>query len=219
MRVIIGHESAGKPETVVADKVDGGSELGGNQLYVEHDAAANPRRRSTAGAIGANVDPLTPLGSLYGAQWVYQHAQSEFAVDLAERKLIVPPYFDVAAWIVIMGFQHSLGGGGFRRLMDLGAGLGLRHPIAILERFKTTTMPPKLGRQSPKLVRRRIHDLLDLPGLGACEKPLPPRILPLAPRPPETPPFDAARAKRFILAERARAAVNGPRDPLTGSPM
>lgn len=219
MREIIRHESAGLPERVVADEVDGGSELGGNQLYVQHRPDATPVLSSHDGAIGADVDPLDPLGSVFGAQWVYQKAKIGFAQDIAARKLIVPSDADVGAWIAIMQVQHSLGAGAFRRLMTLGAARALKHPIVILWHFAQTEMPPKIGRMTPKLVRRRIFDLLDLPSQAAKVKPLPATILPLGSRPAAVPVFDAHRARRYVLAERKRVAEGRSYDPQTGSPL
>lgn len=204
LRRICRKESGGMPEIVIADKVLGASELGGFNLVVEHDVAANPRRRSTAGAIGADVDPLTPLGCLWGAQWVYQRAKDQFTADFEERKIITPSDADVAAWIAIMHAQHSIGAGGFRVLLYRGAARGLRHPIAILDHFARRELPPAMGKQSPALVRKRIKNLLALPKIAATYARLPYRIAPLSPRSVGVPVFNRTRAKLYILAERER---------------
>ena len=217
-------ESAGRKNIVVADKVVGGSEIGGFQLYVAHRPDGTPKLSDNGGAIGADVDPLDPLGAVYGAQWVYQKAKVSFTAELMELGLMVPTDTHVAAWIALMQFQHSIGTrrGGFRLLMKAGKRIGLRHPIAIFShfagRFVSSEMPPKIGRQPPKLVRLRLQRLLDLPGRAAKIAPLPPIIEPLGDRPYETPRFDKAKAKQFILAERARAKAGRPRKP-DGSPL
>ena len=219
MREIIRHESAGLWLTVVADQVDGASELGGTQLVVEHDAAANPNPKSKSGAIGANVDPLTPLGAVYGAQWVYARTKVQFTKDMEAAKVLVPSDLEVALWISVMEVQHSIGRGGFIALLKLGVSRGLDDPTAILRHFAEDEMPPKIGRMMPKLVRRRIFDLLDLPSQAAKIEPLPASIGPLCLRPFATPVFNAARAKRFILAERQRVAEHRRRYPGSGSPL
>jgi len=217
---VLDYESGGREEIVVADKVTGASELGATQLVVEHDANGNPNLRSKSGAIGANVDPLTPLGALWGAQYVYQRAMERFTEEMLRLKLIVPSIAQVAAWTALMQFQHSIGTarGGFRVLMSRGVARGLRHPIVILDFFARKEMPPKIGRQSPELVRLRIQRLLNLPMRAALLAPMPTTIHPLPERPEGIPVFDARKAKRFIRAERARVAAGRPRKP-DGSPL
>ena len=217
---VLDHESGGRGEIVVADKVDGASELGATQLVVEHDAMGKPKLSSKSGAIGANVDPLTPLGALWGAQYVYQRAMERFTEEMLRLKLIVPSIAQVAAWTALMQFQHSIGTarGGFRVLMSRGVVRGMRHPIVILDFFARREMPPKLGRQSPELVRLRIKRLLDLPRRAALLAPMPTTIHPLPERPEGIPVFNAARAKRYILAERSRAKAGRPRKA-NGSPL
>lgn len=204
MLEIVRHESGGKVGVVVADQVTGASELGACQLVVEHDAAGNPKPGSSAGAIGADVDPLTAAGAIYGAQWVYTKAKERFAADLAELAIPVPPDTEVGTWIILMQAQHSMGRAGFRKLLADGRAAGMGTVDTILRYWGEEEMPPKLGRQSSALVRRRVNKLRALPGVAAGNAPLPSVLLPLAPRVAAVPRFDAAKAKRYILAERAR---------------
>lgn len=218
MRRVIDHESGGRQYIVVADQVTGASELGACQLVVEHDANANPNMRSKGGAIGANVDPLTFLGALYGAQYVYNRAKGQFVEDMQKRKVIVPPDGDVRAWISILHFKHSIGRTGFKMILDRGVARGFDHPICIMRHFATREMPPRVNRQSPEKVRLRLVNLLELPDVGAALVPLPATMSPLPPRPDGLAPFDKAKAKRYILAERARVR-DGRLRKADGSPL
>lgn len=220
MEEVCTRESGGRPRIVTADKVVGGSELGGMQLYVAHRKNGTPKLSDNGGAIGANVDPLDPLGAVYGAQWVYQKAKLSFTAELMELGLPVPPDTFVSAWISLMQFQHSIGTrrGAFRLLMKLGIRRKLRNPIVILDHFARKEMPPPVGRQPSKLVRLRLVRLLGLPRKAAERSPLPFLIDQLSDRPPETPIFNPEKAKRFIVAERERSAAVRPRKS-DGSPL
>jgi len=204
MRQIRKTESGGRPGIVVADMVTGASELGGYQLVVEHDAAGNPDASSNGGAIGADVDPLDRWGAYYGAQWVYAAAKRRFTADLEELGIPVPPDTDVEMWIVLMHAQHSIGRSGFKKLLREGKAAGKGTVAAILKFWAEERMPPQINRQSPELVRKRVVRMRGLPAIAKRNAPLPPTILPLVARPSTVPRFDAAKAKRYILAERAR---------------
>ena len=201
---IIRAESGGDPNAAAYGAVAGASELGGTQLVVEHDENGTPKLASRAGAIGADVDPLDRLGAVFGAQWVYQNARTRFAADLEERGMRVPSDTEVRDWITLMHAHHSIGPGGLRALLDGMKRRGVTDPIVGLHGYATTALPPKLGRQSPALVRKRILKMLALPGLAESAEPLPARIEPLRARVPEVQPFDAARAKARILEAKRR---------------
>ena len=218
LREVLRHEGGGLVELVVADKVDSGSELGSAALYVEHDAAATPVPNGHDGAQGADVDPLTVLGTVWGAQWVFEKAHLGFYLTLGSMGMIRPPDEDVSAWTAIMYAQHCIGFGGFKRLMKLGKARGLLHPIAVLDDFAHLTMPPKIGRMSGELVRERVHQMLTLPSIGAANRKPPTVIVPLGERPSGAPVFDAAKAKRYIIAERERVRAGRPHGP-NGSPF
>jgi len=197
-------ESGGDPNAAAYGAVTGASELGGTQLVVEHDENGTPKLGSGAGAIGADVDPLNRLGAVYGAQWVYAAAKRRFAADLEERGMRVPSDSEVRDWITLMHAHHSIGPGGLRTLLDGMKRRGTLDPIVGLWVYATAIVPPKLGRQSPDLVRKRIIKMLALPGLADSAEPLPASIEPLRVRVPEVPRFDAARAKARILEAKRR---------------
>lgn len=205
LKVIKG-ESGFKVGIVAADKVTGASELGLTQLVVEHAADGSPDTSSRSGAIGADVDPLTMRGAIWGAQWVYSKAKANFAADMRLNGITVPPDTDVPSWVSTMHAQHSIGRGAFRKLMEGAAAAGKRTIPQVFDYWCDVKMPPKIGRMTGVLIRTRLKRMRKLPAEAATYAPLPDRIADLPARPDGIPEFDAPKAKRYILAERRRGS-------------
>jgi hypothetical protein len=203
LKVIKG-ESGFKTGIVVADKVTGASELGATQLVVEHAADGTPDMSSRSGAIGADVDPLTLRGAIWGAQWVYNKARGLYTSDMREDGIDVPPDSDVATWTIVMHSQHSIGRFAFRKLMQGARAVGKRTVADVLRYWIDDKMPPRIGRMTGVLIRKRLKRMARLPDEGEAYDPAPSQIAQLPERPANVPRFDAAKAKRYILAERRR---------------
>lgn len=209
-------ETGGRPLTVVADKVTGGSEVGLTAVYVEHDRNANPDPRGE-GAATENVDPLNPWGSLYASQRLYQKALPQLRSDLTAAGFFVPSDSNVPAWIMVLYAKHSIGRAAFKKILELAAAKGIADVEQAYRHFAYTEMPPKIGRQDGPKIRKRLRDMLNLPAQANLLDPLPARLGDDPVRVPQVPPFDGPRVKRFILAERERVRRGLARRP-DGSP-
>lgn len=185
LAVRIRRESGGRPDAYVLGKVPGGSEWGLTQL------SAPWRRAERTGARASDVDPLDPMGAIWGAQWQAQHTRDKLKAELPGLGKDVPPDSNVPAWIILMAIRHSVGLGGTKSIMRRHP--DVRDPVEALRREKQN--PQAIGRMSGDLIAWRIKRALTIPELAAELEPLPDQIGPLPPRGSDVPRFNVARLK------------------------
>lgn len=211
----IEHESGGRPRIVVADKVVGGSELGGAALYVAHSPAARPTPRAY-GPASWNMDPFDPYSTVVMQQLLASDLLRDLSRALLDNNFRVPTPTEPAAWSVLFLLRHSIGTakGAILPLLRLAKRESGLISVAPLLLWCERTGPdalPKLGRQSRELVYKRVVKCLNV--VRAC------RGIPASVTPAVV--FDASKTARFdarmvrdaILAERLRVERNGRRAP------
>lgn len=188
LALIMYRESGGRPTAIAKGAVTGADEIGLAQLTVE-----------TTGDRGeaqlADVDPLDPTGAIYGVQHCYSWIRERLAAELADMGYSAVD--DARDWIVLMHMGRSVGYAGTVRLLETARGKA-DNPIAAFRILSTTDANeiPKLGRQTPELVKKRLLKALRLPDDAAKLGPLPSEAGELPERGPEVPHFDRAKTNR-----------------------
>lgn len=187
--LILYRESGGNPDAIARGAVTGASELGLAQLTVEHEGERGEAQI-------ADVDPLDPVGAIYGVQHNYNWIRERLTPYLHEQGYSEPGTLD---WIVLMHLGRSIGFRGMQTLLENAKGQAT-NPIDALRKSLDGTLPT-IGRQTPDLVARRLRKALRLPADAATLGPIPTVLTQLPDRGDDVPRFDRAKAMRAI--ERA----------------
>lgn len=188
LALIMYRESGGSPTAIAKGAVTGADEIGLAQLTVE-----------TTGNRGeaqlADVDPLDPTGAIYGVQHNYDWIRSRLVPELAD--LGYDAVTDARDWIILMHLGRSIGYAGTVRILETARARSetLQNPIAAIRELVKGDVP-KLGRQSPELVKRRLLKAMRLPEDAAKLGLLPSTLGELPERGSDVPRFDRAKTNR-----------------------
>lgn len=210
----IDHESGGRERVVVADKVNGGSELGGAAIYVAHGESGRPLPRGY-GPARWNLDPFHPYSTVVMQQLMAADLLRDLTKALMDGGFRVPASTEPAIWNVFFLLRHSIGtvkGSLIPLLRRASAATGSKNPSSLVlwcERAGAGKMP-KIGRQSPGLVYKRICRCLAV--VRHCTR-MPPVVQSsVSFDPSKVAPFNSRVVRLAIVAERKRAAVGGARN-------
>lgn len=193
LALIMYRESGGQPGVIAKGAVTGASELGLAQLTVEHTGRSGEAQL-------ADVDPLDPTGAIYGVQHNYSWIRERLIPWLAEHGFA--EVTDARDWIVLMHLGRSIGFAGTKAILTVAQGKA-DNPVAALRVLTTTATReiPKIGRQTPELVAKRLKKAIALPDNAATLGMLPTTLDRLPDRGAEVPRFNLAAALAAI--ERA----------------
>jgi hypothetical protein len=188
LALIMYRESGGSPTALAKGAVTGSDEIGLAQLTVEVEGNAGEAQL-------ADVDPLDPTGAIYGVQHNYSWIRERLIPWLAEHDFATVT--DARDWIVLMHLGRSIGFAGTKTILSVAQGKAT-NPIAALRVLTTDDAReiPKIGRQTPDLVLKRLKKAIRLPDDAATLGMLPTTLAPLPERGPDVPHFDRAKTNR-----------------------
>jgi len=191
LALIIQRESGGSPSAIARGMVDGGSELGLTQLTVEHTGTSGEAQL-------ADVDPLTPAGAIFGVQHEYDRIRERLTETLADFH-----YDEITSardWIVLMHLARSIGLAGTKTILNASRHDDSGNAVAAIRALANgpTSAIPRVGRQTPELVQKRLKRAVALPDDAATLGPLPSELGRLPERGDDVPHFDRGRAMNAI---------------------